>query len=221
MNYNKFCSKLFKCKTCLRLVKFRKEIVSKKRKSYKNQSYWGKPVSGFGDLNAKIILIGLAPAAHGATRTGRVFTGDKSSDFLFQCLYEANLSNQPYSVNKNDGLNLKNLYITLALKCVPPQDKPSSEELRNCSSYFDQELRFLKKKKVIITLGKIAFDACIKFFKENYNITSSFKFSHGVKYKINDITVIGCYHPSPRNVNTKRINKKMMVNLFNKAKKLG
>ena len=221
MNYNKFCSKLIKCKTCLRLVKFRKEIVSKKRKSYKNQSYWGKPVSGFGDLNAKIILIGLAPAAHGATRTGRVFTGDKSSDFLFQCLYEANLSNQPYSVNKNDGLNLKNLYITLALKCVPPQDKPSSEELRNCSSYFDQELRFLKKKKVIITLGKIAFDACIKFFKENYNITGSFKFSHGVKYKINDITVLGCYHPSPRNVNTKRINKKMMVNLFNKAKKLG
>jgi len=221
MNYNKFCSELFKCKSCKRLINFRKEIVSKKRKSYKNQTYWEKPVSGFGDLNAKIILIGLAPAAHGATRTGRVFTGDKSSDFLFQCLYEANLSNQSYSNDKNDGLNLKNLYITLALKCVPPQDKPSSEELRNCSSYFDQELNFLKNKKVIITLGKVAFDACIKFFKENDNITGSYKFAHGAKYKIKDITVLGCYHPSPRNVNTKRINKKMMVSLFNKAKKLG
>ena len=165
-------------------------------------------------------MIGLAPAAHGATRTGRVFTGDKSSDFLFNCLYKSGFSNQPTSEYKNDGLKLKNLFITLALKCVPPQDKPTVTELKNCSIFFEQELNFLKSKKTIVALGKIAFDTCIKFFKDNYDVSGSFKFGHGAKYKINGINLVGCYHPSPRNVNTGRIDVKKMTALFKSVQKI-
>ena len=215
-----FSKKVYQCNKCKRLVNFRDNIVSKKRKSYINQIYWGKPVSGFGDLNGKIVVIGLAPAAHGATRTGRVFTGDKSADFLFNCLFKSGLCNQSNSDHLKDGLKLINTFITLALRCVPPKDKPTKEELENCSIFFKEELDFIKNKKVIVALGKIAFDTCIKFYKENYGLTGSFKFGHGAKYHINGLTILGCYHPSPRNVNTKRINETKMIYLFKKAKKL-
>ncbi|MEK9958947.1 MAG: uracil-DNA glycosylase [Pelagibacteraceae bacterium] len=215
--YSIFQKRVFNCKKCPRLVSFKKKITKDKRKSFSNETYWGKPVTGYGDLNAKIVLIGLAPAAHGATRTGRVFTGDKSSDFLFKCLHKSGLSNQSFSNYRNDNLKLKNTYITLALKCVPPQDKPTSNELKNCSKIFDTELKFLKKKKIIIALGKIAFDACIKFYKDNYKLSGKFTFGHNVQYKIGDIVLLGCYHPSPRNVNTKRIDIPKMVSLFKKA----
>ena len=215
-----FSKKVNQCNKCKRLVNFRDNIVSKKRKSYINQIYWGKPVSGFGDLNGKIVVIGLAPAAHGATRTGRVFTGDKSADFLFNCLFKSGLSNQSNSDHLKDGMKLKNTFITLALRCVPPQDKPTKDELKNCSIFFKEELDFIKNKKVIVALGKIAFDTCIKFYKENYGLRGSFKFGHGVKYHINGLTILGCYHPSPRNVNTKRINETKMIYLLKRAKKL-
>ena len=127
-SFLKFQKKVYSCRKCTRLVKFRNQIVKKKRKSYEDQKYWGKPVSGFGDVNAKIVLVGLAPAAHGATRTGRVFTGDKSANFLFKCLHQSRLANQPNSDHLKDGLQLKNIFITLALRCVPPQDKPKPEE---------------------------------------------------------------------------------------------
>ena len=185
-----------------------------------NQIYWGKPVSGFGDLNGEIIIVGLAPAAHGATRTGRVFTGDKSADFLFKCLFKSGLSNQSNSDHLKDGLKLKNTFITLALRCVPPNDKPTKDELNNCSIFFKEELNMIKNKKVIVALGKIAFDTCIKFYKKNNGLKGSFKFGHGVKYHINNLTIFGCYHPSPRNVNTKRINETKMIYLFKRAKKL-
>ena len=130
-----FSKKLYQCNKCKRLVNFRDNIASKKRKSYMDQIYWDKPVSGFGDLNGKIVIVGLAPAAHGATRTGRVFTGDKSADFLFNCLFKSGLSNQSNSDHLKDGLKLKNTFITLALRCVPPNDKPTKDELKNCSIY--------------------------------------------------------------------------------------
>ena len=215
-------NKIIKCKKCPRLVKFRNKIANEKRKQYINEKYWGKPITGFGDYKAKILIVGLAPAAHGGNRTGRVFTGDKSSDFLYKCLYKANISNQSNSDYLNDGLKLKNAYITTALKCVPPEDKPKAIELKTCFKYFKQEIYFLKKTKVIIALGKIAFDTCISFYKSHFNlINQKFIFSHGIKYKLPDNKVImGCYHPSPRNVNTKRININKMVKLFNKAKKI-
>ncbi|MEK9732610.1 MAG: uracil-DNA glycosylase family protein, partial [Pelagibacteraceae bacterium] len=145
-NFLLFKKKVHSCKKCPRLFKFRNKISSQKRKSYQNEVYWNKPVTGFGDLNAKLILIGLAPAAHGATRTGRVFTGDKSADFLFKCLFKSGLSNQSNSDHIKDGLKLKNTFITLALRCVPPQDKPKPIELKNCSNFFKEELDMLKNK---------------------------------------------------------------------------
>ena len=162
-------SKIIKCNKCTRLVNFRKKISVEKRKQYINEVYWGKPITGFGDINGKILIVGLAPAAHGGTRTGRVFTGDKSSEFLFKCLHKAKISNLANSVHINDGLKLYNAYITTALKCVPPGDKPEKNELNNCFNYFKKEIEIIKNLNVIVALGKIAFDACIYFYRQNYN----------------------------------------------------
>ena len=218
--YNILNKKIISCTKCARLVRFRKKISKQRRKQYINETYWGKPITGFGDLNAKILIVGLAPAAHGGTRTGRVFTGDKSSDFLYKCLYSAKISNQPNSDNINDGLKLNNAYITTALKCVPPGDKPEKKELHNCYNFFNQEIDLLINCKIIIALGKIAFDACVNFYKINFKINTKFIFKHGKNYKLPDGKILfGCYHPSPRNVNTKRINRKKMTSFFLKAKK--
>ena len=163
----------------------------------------------------------MAPAAHGGTRTGRPFTGDKSSDFLFRCLHKTKISNQPYSINLKDGLKLKSTYITNILKCVPPGDKPSIEELNNCSKHFSSELSNLRNLKTIVTLGIVAFDNCVKFYKKNYNFTKKLKFVHGKTYQLpNNINLISSYHPSPRNVNTKVISETMMIRLLKKAKKM-
>ena len=212
---------IIKCKKCPRLVKFIKKISTEKRKQNINEIYWGKPVAGFGDTNAKLLILGLAPAAHGGTRTGRAFTGDKSGEFLFKCLHKAKISSLSKSENLNDGLELNSTYITNILKCVPPGDKPLNIELNNCSKYYDLEISNLKQLKTIITLGKVAFDNCLKFYKKNYNLDKKFYFKHGKSYILPDnIILIPCYHPSPRNVNTKLISEKMMVKLFKKAKKL-
>jgi len=218
LNLNK---KITNCNKCPRLVKFRDEISLKKRKQNSDEIYWGKPVTGFGDTHGKMLILGLAPAAHGGTRTGRAFTGDKSGDFLFKCLFSAKISNQSISKNIDDGLELNSTYITNILKCVPPGDKPYLNELNNCSVFFDNEILKLKNLRVIITLGKVAFDNCIKFYKKKYRVDKRIIFKHGKKYTLPDGKfLIPCYHPSPRNVNTKIINLKMMKNLFLKAKKL-
>ena len=213
--------KIIHCKKCIRLIKYSKKISLEKRKQNFQESYWGKPVPGFGNLNAKLMILGLAPAAHGGTRTGRAFTGDKSGDFLFKCLKAAKISNQSFSKNINDGLKLNSTYITNILKCVPPDDKPKIDELINCSNFFENEIYNLINLKVIITLGKIAFDNCIQFYKRHYQINKKLIFKHGKKYILPDGRIlVASYHPSPRNVNTKRINLKMMINLFIKAKKM-
>jgi len=218
LNLNK---KITNCNKCPRLVKFRNEISLKKRKQNLDEVYWGKPVTGFGDNQGKMLILGLAPAAHGGTRTGRAFTGDKSGDFLFKCLFSAKISNQPISRNIDDGLKLNSTYITNILKCVPPGDKPYLNELNNCSVFFNNEISKLKNLRVIITLGKVAFDNCIKLYKKKYRIDKRIIFKHSKKYTLPDGKfLIPCYHPSPRNVNTKIINLKMMKNLLLKAKKL-
>ncbi len=219
--FKKLNKKIINCNKCERLISFRKKICSRKRKQYFNESYWGKPITGFGDKKATLLIIGLAPAAHGATRTGRVFTGDKSSEFLYKSLHSAKIANQPKSEHVNDGLKLNNTYITTALKCVPPEDKPLKIELDNCSNHFNKELELLKNLKVIVALGKIAFDTYKYFYKKKYNFYKNIKFAHGKVYKLpNGITLVGCYHPSPRNVNTGRINMKKMTLLFKKVKKI-
>ena len=219
--FEKLNKKIIACNKCSRLVKFRKKISSEKRKQYLNETYWGKPITGFGDQNGKILFVGLAPAAHGGTRTGRVFTGDKSSEFLYKCLFNANISNQSKSEYRNDGVKLKKAYITTALKCVPPGDKPKKNELDNCFSFFNSEITYLKNLKVIVALGKIAFDACTYFYKSKYKLNEKINFAHDKIYKLHDnIYLVGCYHPSPRNVNTGRINEKKMTSLFKKVLKL-
>ena len=171
VKFEKLKKTIIKCNKCPRLVKFRKKISTEKRKQYMDEIYWGKPVTGFGDINGKIMIVGLAPAAHGGTRTGRVFTGDKSSDFLYKCLHNVKIANQSNSDHVNDGLKIKNTFITPALKCVPPGDKPLNEELKNCFGYFKSEFEILKNLKIIVALGKIAFDTCVKFYRENFNYT--------------------------------------------------
>ena len=213
---------IIKCQKCSRLVKFRKKISKFKRKQYINEKYWGKPITGFGDINSRILIVGLAPAAHGGTRTGRVFTGDRSAEFLYKCLHKAKMSNQSTSENKNDGLKLYNTYVTTALKCVPPGDKPTPLELKTCFKYFKEEINFFKNVKIIVALGKIAFDACIEFYKETYFLRNKdYIFGHAKRYQLPDKKIlIGCYHPSPRNVNTGRIDENKMIKLLVKVKKV-
>ena len=219
--FQKLNNSIIKCSKCSRLVKFREKISKEKRKQYIDEKYWGKPITGFGDINGKILFVGLAPAAHGGTRPGRVFTGDKSSNFLYKCLHKAKISNQPNSDHIDDGLILKKAFITTALKCVPPGDKPLKKELDNCFNFFNQEINALQNLKVIVALGKIAFDACVYFYKSNYSLSKRIKFGHNHIYHLpNNITLVGCYHPSPRNVNTGRINENKMIKLLKKIKKI-
>ena len=209
---NSLNERIIRCVKCRRLVNFRESVALKKTKRFLKDNYWGKPVIGFGDPNAKIIIVGLAPAAHGGNRTGRVFTGDKSADFLFKCLHQAKLSNQPYSINLNDGLILKNVYMTPALKCVPPEDKPKAEELKKCFVYLSEEISYLENAKIILALGRIAFESCVKLFDLK---PSLYKFIHGAKYPVNNkLKILACYHPSPRNVNTGKINAAQMVKVL-------
>ncbi|MBJ56802.1 MAG: uracil-DNA glycosylase [Rickettsiales bacterium] len=218
-NLNALNKEIVECNKCERLVLFRNKIAKDKRKMYCNETYWGRPVTGFGDINARLLIIGLAPAAHGGNRTGRVFTGDKSSEFLFDCLGAVGISNQNFSLYKNDNLKLHNSYLTLSLKCVPPNDKPTSLELKNCYYFFREELNYLKNVKTILTLGKVAFDSIVNFYKKQFNIElKGYKFAHGAEFVLPDKKkLVGCYHPSPRNVNTGRIDKKKFISLIKKV----
>ena len=221
IKFKKLNKTIVKCKKCPRLTNFIKKISSEKRKQNINEKYWGKPVTGFGDTDAKLMIIGLAPAAHGGTRTGRAFTGDKSGNFLFQSLHSVKISNQNFSEKINDGLKLNSTYITNILKCVPPGDKPMNDELSACSNYFIKELDNLKDLKVIVALGKVAFDNCLKIYKKRFKIKKKFQFKHGKKYLLPDNrSLIACYHPSPRNVNTRVVTSAMINQLFRKAKKI-
>ena len=221
IKFKKLNKTIVNCKKCPRLINFIKKISLEKRKQNINEKYWGKPVTGFGDLNAKLMIIGLAPAAHGGTRTGRAFTGDKSGDFLFKSLYAVKISNQDFSKKINDGLKLKSTFITNILKCVPPGDKPMNDELNKCSDYFIKELDYLNNLKVIVALGKVAFDNCVRIYKKKFNFNKKLIFKHGKKYLLPDNkTLIASYHPSPRNVNTKVVTSNMINKLFIKAKKI-
>ena len=211
-----------KCESCPRIVDFRKKVALEKRKQFMDWTYWGRPIPGYGDPKASLLLVGLAPAAHGGNRTARVFTGDKSADFLIKCLFKEGLANQPNSDSLNDGLKFNNIFMTTVLKCVPPKDKPTAEELSNCSHYFSREMEMLKNVKVILALGKIGFDGCLRYFKKDFDFKmKDFLFGHDKHYVLpNGKTLWGSYHPSPRNVNTGRIDEKKMVSLFTKVSKL-
>ena len=211
--------KIISCADCSRLVSFRAEIAKRKRKSFMDWDYWGKPVPGYGDPSSKLMILGLAPAAHGGNRTGRVFTGDKSADFLFRCLFAAGMSNQADSESRDDGLELDG-FMTVAVKCVPPGDKPTAEERNMCAKHLASEINLLPNLQIVLGLGKIGFESFLHYTRNYHTIKmKDYPFKHGVGYKLpSGVTLYGSYHPSPRNVNTKRITFDMMVTFLKKLK---
>jgi len=187
-------------------------------KRFLSCNYWGRPVPGFGDIAASILVIGLAPAPHGGNRTGRVFTGDRSADFLVKALFDAGYANQPRSVDVNDGLELQGVYITAAVKCVPPNDKPTSEETANCSHFLESELEICNKSKVILCLGQFAFRSTMTLLTKNNLFASKIpKFEHGLEVDLGDgRRVVASYHPSPRNTQTGTLTADMFNSLLRK-----
>ena len=205
------------CRKCPRLVEWREEVARVKRKAYKDDEYWGKPVPGFGDPKARVLVVGLAPGAHGSNRTGRQFTGDASGEFLFPALHRAGFANQALAESRSDGLILKDIYITASGRCAPPANKPSPEELNNCQPYLEREIKILKPK-VIVCLGRIAFERILKIYSVR---SSEMKFGHGMCYKLgNGIWILCSYHPSRQNTLTGKLTVKMFDDIWKKAKSL-
>jgi uracil-DNA glycosylase family 4 len=195
------------CKKCARLVQYREKVAREKRRAFREWTYWGHGVPGFGDPQAKLFILGLAPAAHGGNRTGRVFTGDRSGDFLFRALYEAEFATQPTSINREDGLQLRNGYIAAAVRCAPPANKPLPSEIQSCREYLHRELAILEPK-VILTLGKIAWDAYLDLLRAEGKITSraAYVFGHGAECVMpGGELLVGAYHPSQQNTQTGRL----------------
>ncbi len=211
------------CTRCTRLVEYRERIAREKRRAYLDWDYWGKPVPGFGDPEARVLVLGLAPGAHGSNRTGRPFTGDASGKFMYPVLYEAGFANQPDATRRDDGLKLKDLYITAAARCAPPDNKPLPQELANCSYYLDREMEGLKNLRVIVALGKIAFDAYLNYLKRRGQLTSrkGYVFRHGAKYDMPDGKILlASYHPSNQNTQTGKLTRGMFMEIFKEAARL-
>jgi uracil-DNA glycosylase family 4 len=210
------------CRKCPRLVQYREKVAREKRRAFRESTYWGRGVPGFGDPRAKLFILGLAPAAHGGNRTGRVFTGDRSADFLFEALYKAGFANQPTSLRRDDGLRLTNAYIAAAVRCAPPANKPLPIEILRCRLYLEQELDILRPR-VILALGKIAWDAYLETLKQRGQISSraAYRFAHGAECLIGDDLprLFGVYHPSQQNTQTGRLTQPMYATVLDRIRK--
>ena len=204
------------CRRCSRLVEHREKIGREKRASYREWEYWAKPITGFGDLEAQVIILGLAPAAHGGNRTGRVFSGDSSANFLMRGLHQAGFANQPTSEHRDDGLVLRNAYLSAAVRCVPPGDKPTTQEQHDCLPFLVEELEILPRLTTVLALGHIAFRACLRALSQRAGHTVTAKFGHGTRHFLEDglPDVVTCYHPSPRNTNTGRLTMESFVEVL-------
>ena len=207
--------KIASCKKCPRLSIYIRDVAKNKVRRFKDEKYYGKPLSGFGDVNAKLLIVGLAPAAHGGNRTGRMFTGDSSGDWVAKVMHKHGFASIPTSQNINDGLTLKNAYITAAVRCAPPQNKPTKEEMNTCFGYLEQERKILKNITTVLCLGKIAYDATCKLYKVKPE-----KFGHNKLFKYDTIRIITSYHPSKQNTQTGRLTWVQWSSVFAKAKKL-
>lgn len=201
------------CTTCPRLTEWCTTVAVEKRAAYRDETYWGKPISGFGDLRAQIVVIGLAPGAHGANRTGRVFTGDRSGEWLYRAMYRAGLANQPESLHRGDGLKLNNAWVTSAVKCAPPANKPTPLERANCAPFLEAELELLTCSKVIVCLGAFAYQAIC----EQLEIMPHPKFGHGVQVAAGKYSVLCSYHPSQQNTFTGKLTEPMLDKIFTDA----
>jgi uracil-DNA glycosylase family 4 len=205
------------CRKCPRLVAHREKMAREKRRAYREWTYWGKGVPGFGDPDAELVLLGLAPGAHGSNRTGRMFTGDRSGDFLYAALHRAGFANQPNCSNRDDGLELRNAYISAAARCAPPDNKPLPEELTNCRTYLEDELAILRPK-VVLALGRIAWDTYLAILKDRGVIESRTKyvFAHGAEAKLPEggALLVGVYHPSQQNTQTGKVTAAMYAKVL-------
>jgi uracil-DNA glycosylase family 4 len=211
------------CTRCPRLVVYREQIAREKRRAYRDCEYWGKPVPGFGDPNARVLVLGLAPGAHGSNRTGRPFTGDASGKFMYPVLHETGFANQPTALQCDDGLELTNLFITAAARCAPPDNKPLPEELANCAPFLERELEGLKNLRVIVALGRIGFEAYLNYLLRRKIIANKrgYEFRHGAEYTMPDGRIlIASYHPSNQNTQTGKLTKEMFTGIFKRARVL-
>lgn len=216
-------SAVIKCRACPRLVSWREQVAQEKVRRFADEDYWGKPVPGFGAHNPGLLIVGLAPAAHGANRTGRMFTGDRSGDWLYRSLHKFGFATQPQSVNRDDGLLLDNCYITAALRCAPPQNKPTGTERQNCLPFLERELAVLPELKVVLALGKLAFDTVTKLLKTNemWLAATTPAFAHGAEFKANErLTLLASYHPSQQNTFTGKLTESMFDSVFRRARQL-
>jgi uracil-DNA glycosylase family 4 len=216
-------ARIVACARCQRLRTYSAEIARIRRRAYANCEYWGKPVPSFGDPDARVLILGLAPGAHGSNRTGRMFTGDGSGDFLYPVLHQAGFASQPRAVSRDDGMKLCGLWITAVAHCAPPANKPTTEELRNCAPWLDEELRLLHNLRVVVCLGKIAFDGFLTHQLRAGQISSrsGFVFHHAAEYKLpSGITLIASYHPSLQNTNTGKLTRPMFLSVFRRARQL-
>ncbi len=210
------------CRKCPRLVSYREKVAREKRRAYREWTYWGKPVPGFGDARAQLLILGLAPAAHGGNRTGRMFTGDRSGDFLYAALHKVGFANQASSVHREDGLRLENVYISATCRCAPPGNKPLPEEISNCRGYLERELEILKPK-AILALGRIAWDAYLEILKLRGAIPSRalYKFAHGAEAEVAPGVprLFGVYHPSQQNTQTGRVTRAMYAAVLRRIRR--
>ena len=214
-------SEVIECTRCPRLVEYRERVGREKRRAYLEHDYWAKPVPGFGDPKARVVILGLAPGAHGSNRTGRPFTGDASGNFMYPILFKVGFASQSTAVRRNDGLKLIDCYITAAVRCAPPDNKPLPSELANCSEYLDRELAILRNLKVVVALGKIGFDAYLAHLKRTGVIAgrAGLLFGHGKVYELaNGVTLLGTYHPSNQNTATGKLTASMFEAIFRSAK---
>ncbi len=223
-------AEILPCQKCARLVAWREQVARDKRKAYQNQEYWGRPVPGFGDPQARVFVVGLAPGAHGSNRTGRQFTGDASGGFFYPALYRAGFANRPVSIAREDGLALTDLYTAPVCRCAPPDNKPSTVEMANCQPFLERELRLIQPK-VIVVLGRIAFESILRIYSKNSTeagkLHAGVKFGHGAVYHFSDSAVTGnpfelvcSYHPSQQNTLTGRLTVEMFDAIWQKSREL-
>ncbi len=214
-------STVVSCELCARLRRYCQLVAERKRRQFKGWNYWGKPLPGFGDQDARLLILGLAPAAHGGNRTGRMFTGDGSAQFLMAALHRHGFSNQPTSTRRGDGLELRDAYMTAIVRCAPPLNRPTSQEIQNCKCYWTQELRLLRNVSVILALGRVAFDTYVRSLREQGLKTTGLRFRHAAFYNLPDPypALIASYHPSRQNTQTGRLTRKMFETVFRRIRR--
>ena len=211
------------CVRCPRLTDYRARVAREKRRAFLDWEYWGRPVPPFGEPDAQLFILGLAPAAHGGNRTGRMFTGDRSGDFLYRALYRHGFATQPHSVSRDDGMRLTGAYISATARCAPPENKPTPDELRNCRPYLERELELLQDLRVVVALGKIAFDAYLAILRDKGAIRSrsGFLFGHNREFQIpGEPVLLSSYHPSQQNTSTGKLTDRMLSDVFRLARRI-